>query len=216
VLLDRRRVKFWQKIVFGAMAVLMAGFLVFGYSGVLNGCEFMGAEESVTEQIDAAIAAGQAAVKADPKDVDAWVKLGDDHLDRANQQAQGSDAQTADWREAASAYERAAKVLGKTKGADAKQERLDVLEKLVGVHLFLEDYQQATSVYGQITALRPKDAQSYFDMATVAISAGDTNTALLAFTKFLELDPESPDAAAVQEWIDENAPSPAPTKDSAE
>ena len=27
-------------------------------------------------------------------------------------------------------------------------------------------------------------------MATAAINAGDTNTALLAFTKYLELDPE--------------------------
>ncbi len=46
--------------------------------------------------------------------------------------------------------------------------------------------------------MQPKDAQSYFDMASVAINAGDTNAALLAFTKFLELDPESPDAADVK------------------
>ena len=38
MLLDRRKVKFWQKIVFGFMAFLMAAFLVVGYSGVLNGC----------------------------------------------------------------------------------------------------------------------------------------------------------------------------------
>jgi len=213
VLLDRRRVKFWQRIVFGAMAVLMAGFLVFGYSGVLNGCDFMGAEESATEQLEADIASYRATIAANAKDVAAWRGLGESFLLRANTQQPGSAAQESDWREAAAAFERADELLAKQKGATAKQERLDTLKRLVDVYLFLQDYQLATSVYGQITALTPKDAQSYFDMATVAINAGDTNTALLAFTKFLELEPESPDAAAVQQWIDENAPSPAPTKD---
>jgi len=213
VLLDRRRVKFWQRIVFGGMAVLMAAFLIFGYSGVLNGCDFLGAEESVTDQIDTDIATYKAATVADPKDAEAWRSLGEAYVLRANQQEPGSNAELSDWREGASAYERADKLLAKEKGATAKQQRLDNLLQLVSVYLYLEDYQLATGVYGRITSLKPKDAQSYFEMASVAISAGDTNTALLAFTKFIELDPESPDAPAVQEWIDENAPSPAPTKD---
>jgi tetratricopeptide (TPR) repeat protein len=214
VLLDRRKVKFWQKIVFGAMAVLMAAFLIFGYSGVLNGCDFLNAQESAGETLDEQLATHLAAVEVDPKDVDAWTSLAETYVLRANQQAQGSDAQTADWREAAVAYKRAGKLLAKQKGAAAKEQRLEVLDRLVDVHLFLQDYQAATSVYGEITALRPKDPQAYFEMASVAINAGDTNTALLAFTKFLELDPESPDAPAVKDWIEQNAPSPEPTKGS--
>jgi len=215
VLLDRRKVKFWQRIVFGGMAFLMAAFLIVGYSGVLNGCTlFNSAQEDVTQQLDRKIATDEAAVKADPKDAAAWASLGDSYLDRANTQPQGSEAQQADWRKAAAAYARADKLLAKQKGQAVKQQRLDILEKLASAHLFLEDYQSATSVYGEITWLRPKDAQSYFDMASVAINAGDTDTALLAFTKFLELDPESPDAPAVKDWIEQNAPSPAPTKGS--
>ncbi len=215
MLLDRRKVKFWQRIVFGGMAFLMAAFLVVGYSGVLEGCNFFNsAEESVIEQLDQQVTASKAAVKADPKDAAAWADLGSRYLERANVQPQGSEAQQADWRNAAAAYARADKLLTKQKGQAAKQQRLDVLEQLVSVHLFLEDYQAATSVYGEITGLRPKDAQSYFDMATVAINAGDTSTALLAFSKFLELDPESVDAPAVKDWIEQNAPSPAPTKGS--
>jgi tetratricopeptide (TPR) repeat protein len=215
VLLDRRKVKFWQKIIFGFMAFLMAAFLVVGYSGVLNGCTwFNSAQQDVTQQLGEQIAKDEAAVQADPKDVAAWTSLGSSYLERANMQAQGSGAQTADWEKSAAAYQRADELLAKQKGRAIKQQRLDVLQQLVSVHLFLQDYQSATSVYGEITGLRPKDAQSYFDLATVAINAGDTSTALLAFTKFLELDPQSPDAPAVKDWIDQNAPSPAPTKGS--
>lgn len=211
MLLDRRRVKFWQKIVFGAMAVLMASFLIFGYSGVLNGCDFAGSQSSATDQLDQQIAKYAAAVKTDRKDVAAWTSLAENYVLRANQQPQGSDAQTADWRQAVIAYGRADKLLAKQKGAAAKQQRLDTLEQLVGVHLYLQDYQSAVTAYGEITGLRPKDAQSFFDMATVAINAGDTNTALLAFTRFLELDPTSPDAPAVKDWMQQNAPSPSPS-----
>jgi len=214
VLLDRRRVKFWQKIVFGAMAVLMASFLIFGYSGVLNGCDFLNSAESATQQLEQEIAKAQAAVKADPKDAAAWSDLGQQFEYRASQEAQGSDAEQSYWQQAADAYTRADKLLAKQKGAAAKKQRLDVLERLVDINLFLNDYQAATAIYGEITALRPKDPQSYFEMASVAINAGDTATALLAFSKFLELDPKSPDAPAVKDWIEQNAPSPSPTKGS--
>jgi hypothetical protein len=43
-------------------------------------------------------------------------------------------------------------------------------------------------------------------MGRVAISAGDTNTALLAFTRYLELAPDSEEAATVQQWLKQNTP----------
>jgi tetratricopeptide (TPR) repeat protein len=208
VLLDRQRVKFWQKWVFGFMAIIMAGFLVMIPLSNNLGC---GGDTSVTKQLDTDIAKYQAAVKADPKDVAAWRSLAENYVLRANQQPQGSAAQEADWRSAAQYYESADKLLSKQKGAAAKQLRIDTLQQLVSVYLFLKDYQLATSVYGQITALQPKDAQSFFDMATVAISAGDTNTALLAFSTFLKLDPTSPDAPSVKDWIAANSGTPTPS-----
>jgi cytochrome c-type biogenesis protein CcmH/NrfG len=53
-------------------------------------------------------------------------------------------------------------------------------------------------------------------MATVAMNAGDTNTALLAWTKYLKLDPNAPDAQAIKDWIAANsgAPTPAPSPSS--
>ena len=211
MLLDRRRVKFWQKIVFSLMAFLMAAFLVVGYSGVLNGCTWFNSAQSGADQIDQAITKYKAAVTTDPSNADAWTQLGDNYVLRANQQTQGSAGQKADWEQAVLAYKRADKLLAKQKGAAVKEQRLNVLQQLVGTYLYLQNYQDATTAYGEITTLRPKDAQSYFDMATVAINAGDTSTALLAFSKFLELDPTSPDAAQVKAWIKENTPTSTPT-----
>jgi tetratricopeptide (TPR) repeat protein len=218
VLLDRRKVKFWQKIVFGGMAFLMAAFLIVGYSGVLNGCDFLNAASSAEDQLQKSVNQYKTAVATNPQDAAAWTKLGDTYVLFANQQQQGSGTQTSYWQQAVTAYKKADTILAEQKGKAAKEQRLNVLQQLVSTHLFLQDYQAATATYGEITTLRPKDAQSYFDMATVAINAGDTNTALLAFSKFIELDPTSPDAAQVKAWIKQNTPkstptpSPSPTK----
>lgn len=216
MLLDRRKVKFWQRIVFGGMAFLMAAFLVVGYSGVLNGCSFMGAAQSATEQINADIAKYKAAATANPDDPAAWRSLAENYVFRANQQVAASAAETADLAQAAKYYGRADKVLAQKKGAQAKRLRLDTLDQLVNVYLSMQDYQAALGVYNKITAFRPKDAQGFFNMATVALSAGDANTAILAFKKFLKLDPSSPDAPAVRDWLAQNVPSPSPTKGSAQ
>ena len=215
MLLDRQRVKFWQKWVFGFMALIMAGFLVMIPLSNNSGC---GGATSATKQLDTEIAKYQAAVKADPKDVASRRSLAESYALRANLQPQGSAAEEADLRTAAQHYERAVKLLSKQKGAAAKQLRLDSLQQLVSVYVSLKDYQLATSVYGQITALTPKDPQAFYDMATMAIQAGDTNTALLAFTRFLKLDPTSPDAQSVKDWIAANSgqptPSPSPSSSS--
>ena len=212
MLLDRQRVKFWQKWVFGFMALIMAGFLVMIPLSNNMGC---GGATSATKQLDKEIAQYQAAVTADPKNVESWRTLAESYALRANTQPQGSAAEQADLRTAAQHYERAVKLLKRQKGTAARQMRLDTLQQLVSVYVSLKDYQLATSVYGQITALKPKDAQSFYEMAAVAISAGDTNTALLAFTTFLRLDPNSPDAQAVRDWIAANSgaatPTPAPS-----
>lgn len=213
MLLDRKRVKFWQKWVFAFMALIMAGFLVMiPISGSL-GCN--SDTTSAFEQIDAEIAKYKAQTVADAADVDAWLGLAENYVLRANQQPPGSDAQQSDWLMAVEAYREANRLLRKEKGAVAKQKRLDTLEQLVTVYLNMQDYQSATGVYQQITGLRPKDAQSFFDLASLAINAGDVQTAMLAFTRFLELDPTSPDAPAVRDWIEANtataSPSPSPS-----
>jgi Tetratricopeptide repeat len=219
VLLDRRKVKFWQKIVFGFMAFLMAAFLIVGYSGVLNGCTwFNSAQQNVTQQLSQQITTARAATTASPKDAAAWTKLAEAYLARSSSQAQGSTALAADLNNAAIAYAKADALLAKQKGKAARQQRLLVLQALAPVYSQLGDAQSAARVYGDITGLTPKDPQAFFSLGSAAITAGDTSTALLAFTRYLQLDPKSPDAQAVKDWIAQNSPkstptpSPSPTK----
>jgi len=210
VLLDRKRVKFWQKWVFGFMAVIMAAFLIMIPINRSLGCG--GSTTSAMEQIDTEITKYKAQTTAVPTNEDAWISLAENYVLRANQQAEGSAAQKTDWLLAADAYNTAIKLLKKKKGDTvARQKRLDTLEQLASVYLLMKDYASAVGVYQLLTGMRPDDPQAYFDLGTVAINAGDKNTALLAFSRFLELDPQSPDAAAVQGWIDSATASPSPS-----
>ncbi len=212
MLLDRRRVKFWQKIVFGFMAFLMAAFLVVGYSGVLNGCTwFNSAQQDVTQQLDQQVTKYRTATTADPTDVAAWTSLAEAYLSRSSAQPQGSAALTSDLTNAAAAYVKADKLLAKQKGAAIKKQRLEVLTSLAGVYSQIGDTQGAAKVYADITALTPKSAEAFFNLGAAASTAGDVTTAMLAFTRFLELDPTSPDAAAVKDWIASNSPQTTPT-----
>ena len=206
MLLDRKKVKFWQRIVFGAMAFLMAAFLVVGYSGALSSCQRSGGMLSPTKDLDEEIAALEQQLQADPTDAVAWGELGDALISRGSSQQEAS-AQQEDWRRAVIAYERKVSLLEGEEGADAKRERRATLERLAGVYeVQLQDYEMALSVYGQLTSLAPKNAQYFFDMGSIAISAGDTGRALLAFSRYLQLEPDSPDAEFVKAWIAANSP----------
>jgi tetratricopeptide (TPR) repeat protein len=212
VLLDRRRVKFWQRIVFGGMAFLMAAFLVVGYSGVLNGCTwFDSAQEDVAKTLDAQITKYKTATTTDPTDAAAWISLAEAYISRSASQTQGSQALTSDLTSAAAAYAKADKLLAKQKGAAVKKQRLDMLATLAGVYSQLGDSSAAVQVYGDITGLTPKSADAFFNLGAAASTAGDTTTAMLAFTRFLELDPKSPYAKEVKDWIAANAPQATPT-----
>jgi len=206
VLLDRRRVKFWQKWIFGVMAVLMAGFLIMI---PLNpaGC---GEDKVTTDSLRQDIATYRAAVKADPTDAQAWRDLADATVSDVSSSAQQGAAltvgQVAQLERATKAYRKAANLLAKQKGAEAKAQRLETLEILAGVYDTLGDYQAETGVYGQLTEIQPRNADYFFGMGNAAINAGDTNGALLAFQRFLELAPDDPAAPDVKTWIKENAP----------
>ena len=60
---------------------------------------------------------------------------------------------------------------------------------------------QAVAVYKKITKLRPNDASSQLQLAQTAEVAGDYQTAVDAYKRFLKLAPDSPDAPRVRQII---------------
>jgi tetratricopeptide (TPR) repeat protein len=205
VLLDRRKVRFWQRIVFGTMAVLMALWLVSIPIGRWVGC---GGSDTATTTLDDKIAALRTQIAASPGDLALKLELAENLRRRAGQ-AQDAKQRDDSLLAAAVAYEAYIKALAKVKGTKAERseaERLQVaaLEDLVVVYRSLNDFKSVTRVFGQLTDLRPNQASYYYDMGRTAITAGDTNTALLAFARYLELDPDSPEAAQVKDWMEQN------------
>jgi hypothetical protein len=153
VLLDRRRVKFWQKWVFGVMAILMALWLVSIPVSRWVGC---GSSTGSATSLDDQIAALQRQIAASPGDLEARLNLAETLRRRSNQQLQGSQQQTDDLKASAVAYEAYIKRLAKTKGTKAQlkeAERLQIaaLEDLVAVYRTLDDFAQVTRVYARLT-----------------------------------------------------------------
>jgi tetratricopeptide (TPR) repeat protein len=211
VLLDRRRVKFWQKWVFGIMALLMAGFLIMiPISG--QGCSK--GQASASDSLKQDITRAVTATTSRPTDPQGWLDMGDAYLARARyQHVDGTaytTAQTADLGKAAKAYREAADLLAKQKGATAKAATADALERLAQVYDTMGNYQKETNVFGQLTDLSPDNADYFFAMGDAARKAGDTANAMLAFQRFVDLAPDDPATPQVKAWIKQNAPTPTP------
>jgi len=208
VLLDRKRVKFWQKWVFGAMAILMALWLVSIPIGRWVGC---GSSEKAANTLDDEIAALRRQITASPGELALRLELAESLRRRAGQAVQDAQQREDYLRASADAYEAYIKRLADTKGTKAEvkeAERLQIaaLEDLVVVYRTLNDFESVTRVFGVLTDLRPNNASYFYDMGRTAISAGDTNTALLAFGRYLELEPDSEEAAQIKEWMAANTP----------
>jgi len=208
VLLDRRKVKFWQKIIFSFMALLMVVFIM-GYAGFSwLGCG--NDQQSAVETLDQEVASAKTATAAAPTDATAWTRLAEAYLTRAGTQT-SQDLRDGDLASAAKAYKKADKLLAEQKGPGVKAQRLDILNQMATVYAELNEGDASVRAMEEITALTPKDAQAFLNLGLTARNAGDTSTALLAFSKFLQLDPKSPYAQDVKDAIAALAPQPAPT-----
>jgi tetratricopeptide (TPR) repeat protein len=217
VLLDRQRVKFWQKWVFGFMAVIMAAFLLMIPLNRSLGC---GGSSSATQSLDQEITRLNAAVQKDPKNAELWRQLAEAYDSRgvpSSDQTQLTAAQRADLQKAAVAYEKASRLFAKQKGPDARAARVSVLESLSSVYYALGDFSNVVGVYGRLTDLVPRNADYFFFMGQAAEQAGENSTAALAFTKYLELSPDlsASDKAALKARIATlsgvSSPTPQPT-----
>ena len=64
-----------------------------------------------------------------------------------------------------------------------------------------ESYNSALRVYQRLATLQPRDANVQILLADAALNAGDTQTALAAYRRFVQLAPDDPLAPRVREEI---------------
>ncbi len=217
MLLDRKRVKFWQKWVFLFMAILMASFLVFGYSGVLQGCtNRVGITQA--NPAEARVKDLTKQLQADPTNGLKILALAEAYQVRAGTQQTGSSKAQGDYAQALTLYEKFLSLETAQQGAtkqEIKDNKVKALESQGQIYVIQGDLAKVVKVYERLTELRPKNADYFLTMGTAAQQSGDTPTALLAFTRFLELAPNAPEADTIRAWIkSQSAPasaSPTPT-----
>jgi tetratricopeptide (TPR) repeat protein len=200
MLLNRQRVKFWQRWIFGFMALLMVGFLVFGYSGVFKTCDgttgITGGNQ-YNDQVDKA----QAALVAAPKDPAALLAAAQAYQRRALSLENGSSEQTSDLLKAEQYYREHLKLIESDKGSVAGQARIDDITALIKIHQMLGDTAALLSDWNLLVFYQPKTYDNYLRLGQAAEAAGKYEQALLAFSKYLELVPDSPYKADVQQKI---------------
>jgi tetratricopeptide (TPR) repeat protein len=184
LLLDRRRVKFWQKIIFSVMALLMVVFAL-GAGVAYIGCN--GSSGTVTPNDTVKKAATK--VRKNPDSPAARFALAVAWRGLANTQTQGSDAETAALEKSAAAFQKYLDLQTGT-SLEAKKQRLDAALALVSIYTQLQNYDKLVTAYGVLTELQPDNADNYISDGLAAANAGRTDLAILAYRKYLELAPQ--------------------------
>lgn len=213
MLLDRRRVKFWQKWVFLFMAILMAGFLIFGYSGVLQGCSNrVGLTQANPAEARVKDLTNQ--LQADPSNGAKMLALAEAYQVRAGTQQTGSAKAQSDYAQALTYYDKFLALPAAQQGATKKEikaNKVKALESQGQIYVSQQDWAKVVKIYGRLTELRPKNADYFLLLGEAANQSSDTATALLAFTRFLQLAPNDPNATTIKDWIKSQTQSASPT-----
>jgi cytochrome c-type biogenesis protein CcmH/NrfG len=127
------------------------------------------------------IAANQKIVDADPRNLQAWIALGNDYFDL--QQAQSS----------VEAYAKALAL--KPDNPDVLTDQGVMYRQLGAIDKAIADFQKA----GRIN---PRHLQSWFNLGIVyAQDKKDNAAAAKAWNKVIEIDPSSPQAAQARQFI---------------
>ena len=193
MLLDRKRINKWSRRVALAMAI------VFGLSFVLlgvgsgTGVNWSDLWSSLSGNSASSATSGtpadrikvyQSQLATDPNNYDALIGI-------ATQYQLLSQLQ-----QAATYYERAIKI---------KPSVVDPYTKLAVIYLdpSVGDNASAIRILNQLTTLDPSNAQAFLQLGIANRNAGNTSAAILAWTKYVALDPNGDMVKTVQTQIDQ-------------
>jgi tetratricopeptide (TPR) repeat protein len=142
-----------------------------------------------------------------PKDVEAKLELARLYVargDRLSEQAQLAQAEASSALAGTAFAPPSTNQLGQALGQDPITEAVSsrVNERLNDIFTRMQtEYRLAVSVYADAARLRARDETLQFELARAAESANDTDAAIAAYERFLELAPDDPSAAAVRDRI---------------
>jgi cytochrome c-type biogenesis protein CcmH/NrfG len=190
LLLDRKRIKKWTKWIAIFLAVVFGAsflFLGVGYGGSgLNISEaFSCAGDQTTNtslSVDEKIAAFELRVQQNPNDVEALLGLATIYQENGQ-------------------LTLAIPYLEKVIVADPNQK--DVYMRLANLYMNKDvlDYQGATTVLIKLTSLDPENPDVYLKLGISQRELGQTEAAILAWQKYLQLAPDGDMADVVKEQI---------------
>lgn len=133
-------------------------------------------------ELQGRIAANLQVVAGDPNNANAWIALGNDYFDL---------------HQAQSAVDAYAKALAITPGNP------DVLTDQGVMYRQLGAFDKAIACFNQAAKLNPKHVQSVFNLGiTYAQDKKDNDAAIKAWTRVIEIDPASPQAAQAKQFIE--------------
>ena len=188
MLLDRRRIKKWAKWIALILAVVFALsflFLGVGYGGagfnlssIFTDKNSTTATTTVSDQLKSL----QAALAANPKDVTSLLAIATIYQDNQD-------------------YTTAATYLEKVLAVDPTQK--DVYTRLANLYLgsTVNNYQAAATVLNKATEVDPNNPEVYLLLGVAQNGLGQTEAAVMAWSHYLQLDPNGDQAATVKTEI---------------
>lgn len=189
MLLDRKRINKWAKWVALFLAIIFAaGFLFMGvgYGGAgFNLSEIFTSDKQVdvTNQTpEDKIAAFQATLAQNPEDMNALLGI-------------ATVYQQNDQLVLAAAY------LSKALEADPSQKDLYIRLANIYMNSGVADYSAAATVLNKATSVDPNNPDVYLKLGTAQNNLGNTEAALLAWQKYLQLAPDGEYADIVREQV---------------
>ncbi len=188
MLLDRRRIKKWAKWIALILAVVFALsflFLGVGYGGSgfnLSSIFTNKKSTTATTTVNDKLKSLEAALATNPKDVTSLLAVATIYQDNQD-------------------YTTAASYLEKVLAVDPTQK--DVYTRLANLYLnpSVNNYQAAATVLNKATDADPNDPEVYLLLGVAQNGLGQTQAAVMAWSHYLQLDPNGDQAATVKSEI---------------
>jgi cytochrome c-type biogenesis protein CcmH/NrfG len=202
LLLDRRKIRRWAKWVALILAIIFALSFLFmgvGYGGAgfniseifTGGCSSDNGSSTATTSVEEQIAAYDKALQANPNDTQALLGVAN-LFNKLYQDGQGSGTQY---------LLTSAKYLEQIITIDPTQKELYM--RLANIYLSqdVKDYTSAVAILNKAVTVDPQNADVYLKLGIAQQGLGNKSAAVMAWQKYLELDPNGEMATTVREQI---------------